>query len=86
MDFAIDMSLFLFTTLNIIDSGQQVKGKQVHSEVSFHTGRCKHLNIHSGYLDTTYMRGSRNFCQGGGGGGGGVQVNLTIKVLTTFFF
>ena len=29
-----------------------------------------------------YMRGSRNFHQGGGGG---VQVNLTKKALTTFF-
>ena len=29
------------------------------------------------------MRGSRNFCQGGGGG---VQVSLTIKALTAFFF
>ena len=29
------------------------------------------------------MRGSRNFRQGGGGG---VQVSLTKKALTTFFF
>ena len=31
------------------------------------------------------MRGSRNFRQGAGGGGG-VQVSLTKKALTTFFF
>ena len=44
-------------------------------------------------LLTVFMRRSRNFHQGGGGGGGGgggrgegVQVSLTKKALTTFFF
>ena len=32
------------------------------------------------------MGGSRNFRRGGGGGGGGVQISLTKKALTTFFF
>ena len=49
------------------------------------TAFAVHINSTQIAIGTnTFMRGSRNFRQGGGGGG--VHVSLTKEALTTFFF